>query len=39
MKRSGKVTLHAPIIEVRNSKVSADSFEDERTGGHYFEIE
>ncbi len=28
-----------PIIEGRISKVSADSFEDERTGGHYFEIE
>jgi len=28
-----------PIIEGRISKVSADSFEDERTGNHYFEIE
>jgi HlyD family type I secretion membrane fusion protein len=28
-----------PIIEGRISKVSADSFEDERTGQHYFEIE
>ncbi len=28
-----------PIIEGKISKVSADSFEDQRTGGHYFEIE
>jgi len=28
-----------PILEGRISKVSADSFEDERTGSHYFEIE
>jgi HlyD family type I secretion membrane fusion protein len=28
-----------PIIEGVISKVSADSFEDQRTGGHYFEIE
>jgi len=28
-----------PIIEGRISKVSADSFEDERTGNKYFEIE
>jgi HlyD family secretion protein len=28
-----------PIIEGQISKVSADSFEDQRTGAHYFEIE
>jgi membrane fusion protein, type I secretion system len=28
-----------PIVTGRISKVSADSFEDERTGQHYFEIE
>ena len=28
-----------PIIEGKISKVSADSFEDQRTGGHYFQIE
>jgi len=28
-----------PIIEGEISKVSADSFEDERTGAHYFQIE
>jgi len=28
-----------PIIDGEISKVSADSFEDERTGAHYFEIE
>jgi HlyD family secretion protein len=28
-----------PIIEGEISKVSADSFEDPRTGAHYFEIE
>ncbi len=28
-----------PIVDGEISKVSADSFEDERTGAHYFEIE
>ena len=28
-----------PIIEGQISKISADSFEDQRTGAHYFEIE
>jgi len=28
-----------PILEGKISKVSADSFEDQRTGAHYFEIE
>lgn len=28
-----------PIIDGEISKVSADSFEDQRTGGHYFQIE
>lgn len=28
-----------PIIDGKITKVSADSFEDQRTGGHYFQIE